>query len=187
MKNALFAAVLGLAMFGLIIPDADAGRKHKTKICHGGYPGGDDEPGDPPETFCEVDLPLEISGTVPCECELEVVDSDIDVFADSKSVSGLAIGSISAYCNTTDGFTVTMTSGNGGLAHNKSPALLPYTLDVAGTALSFSPSVGDLEVEETIAEADALQDAAVELTVDATGALEGEYSDTVTIEVAGIL
>ncbi|CAM3066724.1 hypothetical protein [Vibrio rarus] len=189
MKNIFFTAMLGLALFGLIIPDADAGKRHKHRMCHngGGPGGGGDDQGDDPgdSVLCEIELPLEISGDVPCECELEVQDNDLDVFSSGKNVSGLAIGSVSAYCNTTAGFRVTMTSDNGGLAHDKSDALLDYTLDVA--AISFTPSEADKDLVEDIPEANALEDVAVELTVDATGALEGNYSDTVTIEVAGIL
>ncbi|MEZ9923320.1 hypothetical protein [Vibrio breoganii] len=182
MRNVFFAAILGLALFGLVIPDADAGKRSKKRMCQG---GDDDNPTS--SVICEVDLPLEITGYVPCECELEVTDNDIDVFNNGLDVSNLVIGNVSAYCNTEDGFKVTMTSANGGLAHDGGGDPLEYTLDVA--SIAFTPTEPDFELESTIQQVNAtdFENADVELTVDASGALEGDYSDTVTIEVAGIL
>ncbi|WP_261818050.1 spore coat U domain-containing protein [Vibrio gallicus] len=189
MKQVFFAAILGLALFGLIIPDADAGKRHKHRMCNSyDTPPGDDQGDDPGGVMCDISDDIIITGIVPCECEL-TIDFDntlgTNVFASELNHTDLGLGSVSAYCNTVDGFKVTMSSANGGMARNGGGApSLPYTLNVGSYV--FDPAVA---FEETIDQVNAtdFENAALELNVDASDALEGTYSDTVTIEVAGVI
>lgn len=191
MKKLLLANGVALAIFGMTAPGAFAdgggmgGNGNHYGWGHGGDECGGGNGGSDP-VLCDIETEdLEIKGYIECECELDIDNAYITLFEGASVESDTEVATITAGCNTKDGFNVKLTSANGGLLLDGHDDLVAYTLEMG--AVSFSPTMAGESMDVDVAYADAFAASAVTVSADATGAFAGHYADVVTVEIGGIL
>ncbi|GAM63225.1 hypothetical protein JCM19232_1372 [Vibrio ishigakensis] len=195
MKKFLLMAIAGAISMGPTF-DADAtyGKKHFYKWLKKYHcPPPSHEPDDPTQTggdTCEQSVDLVLEGTVPCVCGLEVTAiENLDVFASGyDTFSDRPVGTIMGGCNTQE-ITVSIVSLNGGLLGQVTNDLLEYQLNF-GNSLTFDSGIGAGVAYEP-APIDGAEFAGGEnITLDMTindVPMADDYSDTVTVTIAGVI
>jgi hypothetical protein len=127
---------------------------------------------------------LVIAGTVPSVAEISIAAvpgaSNLPL---GSSVSGLKIATVSELCNDASGYTVQLSSENGGsLKDPKGSGSLPYTLSYNGTRVVFLSGIATISDVSTTTPASG-HDKDLSISFAASSLAGASYADTLTLTI----